>query len=108
MTGKLDPDYEREVDQMTARLERDYANAEKRVEASERRAARIERVKESAQTARDKKGYERDLAAAWEQVSARRDELARLASLMSASPASAAHRGTKSFRTVPAKHGPSF
>lgn len=101
MTGRLDPAYEREVEAYTARLERDYANAQKRLEAAERKQERLARLLEAATSSKSRKRMERDAQEAWALVEERRLELMRLSSMMTAVPASASHRGTKSFTKVP-------
>lgn len=105
MTGKLTPEYEREVEQSTARLEQQYLQAQKSFAAAERRAmkkaARVanERTKASGQRAK------REVQLAWLQVEERRRELNALSRLMTTTPASAKNRGTSSWKPVPNRHG---
>jgi hypothetical protein len=108
MTGKIDPEYQREVDATTHRLERDWANAQKSLEAATRRAERAERVAEVAKGRKRERSARDTLALAWATVELRRAELDRLGRIMSTSPAAAIHRGDKSFRPVPVRHGAAF
>jgi len=101
MTGKLDPDYEREVEASTTKLEVAYERAVRRAEAVEKRISRAAhkmgtaKVKKSRETAR----REHELALA--EYEDRLREIREIESLMQSSPASSVHRGTKSFRPVP-------
>jgi predicted nucleic acid-binding Zn-ribbon protein len=104
MTGRLDPDYEAEVERMTVSREVAYASAQRRLDAAERKAKRLEHRLDTA-TGKTKRLTKRELATAWEAVEARRAELESLARGMTSTPASAQNRGTKSFRPVPVRHG---
>lgn len=90
----LDDDYARQVQRSTDKLERAYARAQKRVEQAEARLAKARRDEQT----RRKAHVLAQLEAA---VQARRDELEEYRRMMVGVPASAAHRGTKSFRPVP-------
>lgn len=94
----LDEVYQREVDRSTSKLERQYARAEKRVEQAEGRLAKARRDERTKTKAR----VLAELEAA---LQIRRDELEELRRMMVAVPASAAHRGTRSFRPVPVGRG---
>lgn len=108
MTGKVQPEYQAQVDRSTHRLEREYLAQEKRVIAAGARAAKAQRQLDAATGARARRLGAHDLAVAWELVQIRREELDRLARLMSQAPQSAAHRGNASFRPIPPTHGIKF
>jgi DNA repair exonuclease SbcCD ATPase subunit len=93
---ELSESYEREVQRSTEKLERDYRRALKRVEQAE---ARLARAKEPAKRRPAVKQHV--LAQLEAEVAARREELEEFRRMMQASPASAAHRGTRSYRPVP-------
>lgn len=90
----VDEAYAREVERDTARGEARYRRAAARVEAAEKHLARLERQR----GAKSKTRQIREAAAA---VELRRQELATLHGVMQAAPASAIHRGRRSFRPVP-------
>lgn len=104
MTGKLDPDYEAEVERMTVSREVAWAAAERRLAAAERKAERLARIAESA-TGKTKRMTKKDLSAAWAMVELRRTELEELARGMTWTPAPRKNRGTDSYRPVPIRHG---
>ena len=105
MTGRLDPDYEREVERQTAQRVTRFEAAERALEAATKRAQKAERKAAEASTTKAKRLTARELTAAWELVEHRRNELDNLHRLMTATPAGSANRGTKSFRQVPARQG---
>lgn len=88
-------EYQAEVDAATDKLDRAYAKASRRLAAAERRLAV---AVADCNTANRRTA----LAAA---VELRRSELESIAILMRASPQSAHHRGTKSYRPVPKPGG---
>lgn len=90
----LDDAYEREVQRSTDKLERAYARAQKRVTQAEGRLAKAQREERT----RRKAHVLAQLEAA---LQARRNELEEYRRMMVGVPASAAHRGTRSFRPVP-------
>lgn len=92
----LDEAYQRQVDRSTSKLERQYAQAEKRARQAK---ARLERARRDTRT---KKQQLTELEAL---VQIRLDELEEYRRIMVAAPASATHRGTKSFRPVPHRDG---
>lgn len=98
-TDPVTPEYQAEVDRATTKLMRDYERAQRRLEAAEQRLQRAE----SAATRRKKSArvlaHETRVAA--ELVELRREELQHIEALMKSVPASAEHRGTRSFRPVP-------
>lgn len=104
MTGRLDPDYEAEVERMTQSREVAFAAAQRRLAAAERKAQRLSQRLESS-TGKTKRLTKKELVLAWEAVEARRSELESLSSLMTSTPAPAKNRGTKSFRPVPIRQG---
>lgn len=108
MTGLIPADYQREVDKTTDRLEREYVAEQKRLAAAEKRAERADRAVKSAGPGSAKRQAEKDRVLAQQLVEARRAELGRLQRLMSEAPASSVHRGRKSFRPVPVRHGSAF
>lgn len=93
--------YQRQVDRSTERLMREYLQAQARLEAAERRAEKASRVA-GRHSSRKRVA---DAEAAWAIVELRRIELEKYNRMLKASPASAAHRGTKSFRPVPTTEG---
>lgn len=94
----LDEEYQRQVDRSTSKLERQYVRAQKRVEQAE---GRLQRAKQDTH----RKVKATLLAQLEAELQARRDELEEYRRMMVGVPASAAHRGTKSFRPVPvARH----
>ena len=90
----LDERYEREVQRSTEKLERLYARAEKRARRAEERLNRAQQD--------PKHQTKRHLIAQLEaEVELRRVELEEYRRMMVTVPASAEHRGRKSFRPVP-------
>lgn len=90
----VDDAYEREVQRSTSRLERLYARAQRRAERAE------ERLRKARSDGR-KKVAAHVLAQLEAVVQMRRDELEEYRRMMVGVPASADHRGTRSFRPVP-------
>lgn len=93
-------EYQHEVDRSTAKLEREYAQAQKRLESAERRAEKAgpkppQQSKRSTARGRDKK-----LMDLWEEVEARRQELMSIERLMSGSYSGQRHQGRGSFKPV--------
>lgn len=88
---EVDPAYQAEVDRSTAKLERAYRDAQRRVE---RAAGRLRK----AEAGRVQAAQLRGLRAEWERRVA---DLAELERLMQASPAGAAHRGTRGWQKAP-------
>jgi hypothetical protein len=111
MTGKLDPDYEAEVDKATQKLQAKWEKAQRKLEAArlsaEESLRRIEKAeKNKAATAEAKKNkqiaemeYQRALVL----IAEREAELLELEMMMTSTPAGSQNRGKKSFRSVPAK-----
>lgn len=91
----VDPDYEAEVQRCTQRAEKAHERARRRLERAEARLASAKAHK----TAKNKKRQIAELTAI---VELRREELEQLRRTMQNVPASAQHRGTKSYRPVPA------
>lgn len=87
-------EYQAEVDRHTAKAEARYRAACRRVDRAEARLARL-------QAKRGTPPLARQIAEAAALVELRQRELDALHSLMQAAPASAVHRGRKSFRPVP-------
>jgi hypothetical protein len=92
-SAEVDPAYQAEVDRATQAGEREFAARQARLARAEARLAAARR--EHGNAARKRAAR---LAAL---VELRRAELEDYRRLLVASPASAAHRGTKSFRPVP-------
>lgn len=90
--------YEAEVRRSTERGERLYRQAEKRLHQAERR---LERVR----TAKSAKNRTRQIAELEALVELRRTELDNYRRLMESTAASSEHRGRKSYRPVPTRHG---
>lgn len=101
-TDDVSAEYQAEVDRQTARRERDYEAASRRLQAAQSRRERIEHESVS-KTTREK--HARRLAAAIALVEVRRLELERIDQQMRTSPQAAQHRGTGSFRPVPINQG---
>lgn len=93
----LDEVYQREIERSTSKLERQYARAQKRVREAE---TRLDRARQDTR----RKVTANLLAQLEAQLQARRDELEEFRRMMIGVPASAAHRGTRSFRPVPLAH----
>lgn len=85
--------YQREVDRSTDRGDRAYARAVKRLEAAERRLARVAAIPQATRSVVKEQ-------AARLIVEARREELVILARQMQATPASSVHFGVGSYRGV--------
>lgn len=103
MTGHIDPEYQREVDRSTNKLEIEYARETRKLIADERRHARLARTAPNAKTRGTRSHREREMRDLWTAIEARRVELRRMERLMSASPQSSSHRGTGSYRPVPVR-----
>jgi hypothetical protein len=111
MTGKLDPEYEAEVEKATQKLQAKWEKAQRRLESArlsaEESLRRFEKAeKNKAATAEAKKNrqiaevqYQRALIL----IAEREAELVELEMMMTSTPAGSQNRGTKSFRAVPAK-----
>lgn len=98
---KSDPiseDYQAEVDRATAKLEKQYEAAQRRLEAAIRKA-------EAAQGRAKGKGKSKSEIELWALVELRRKELAQIAALMHPSGAGVKHRGRASFTPVPRDGG---
>ena len=103
--GRVDARYMAEVEQMTrARVAR-YERAEAALLAAEKRRARAAQLVADARSGRERSSARRAAARADELLEERRRELEALSRLMSSAPASAQHRGTRSHRPVPVRHG---
>lgn len=104
MPGRVDNDngwaerVEREATQQSQQHARAYEKAQERLARAEQR---LERVRNRAGV----QSSTRAIAAAEAFVEQQRQELLAIDALMKASPASAAHRGRKSFRPVPYSEG---
>lgn len=94
-------EYQREVDRATDKAVVAYERGRRRLEAAELRLRKAEDAALRSGDRRKQKERARELAVAAELVELRREELQRLEALMQASPASAEHRGKRSFRPVP-------
>lgn len=101
MTGKLDPDYEREVEASTMKLEVAYEKAKRRAEAAEKRISRAAHKMEHAKVKRSRETARKEHIAALAEYEARLKELEELQALMTSTPAGSSNRGTKSYRHVP-------
>ena len=101
-TDDVDPEYQAEVDRHTARREKEFRDAQRRLRVAQDRADRIQRETVSRAT---KKSHERRLVDALAAVELRRIELEKYQRLMNASPQSAQHRGGMGHRPVPINHG---
>lgn len=98
----ITPEYQAEVDRSTNKAMLEYAPAQRRLEAAERRLRKAEEASRAAGARKKVKATAaRELAVAAELVELRREELQRLEALMKNVPASAEHRGKRSYRPVP-------
>lgn len=95
---EVTPEYQAEVDRTTESAQRRYRIAEQRLAAAERKAEQLQGQKVKAAQQRQ---HKRDLATAMALVELRRGELEELARMMQTAPATAGHRGRKSYRPVP-------
>lgn len=107
MTGKLDPDYEAEVERSTAKLEKEWERAQKRVEsakiAAEKARVRAAYVEQQRAEKLERQEAERQYKLALELLAEREEELRELEVMMTSSPAGSQNRGKKSYRPVPIK-----
>jgi multidrug resistance efflux pump len=111
MTGKLDPEYEAEVEKSTRKLEAEWAKAQKKLEGAKisaenarLRAERLEAVRESnRETKKEREEAEKSYRLALEVLAEREEELRELEIMMTTTPAGSQNRGAKSFRSVPVK-----
>lgn len=103
MTGKLDPDYERQVERSTRKLEVEYAKAYRRVEAVEKRALRAQLQSETLKAKKSRDKAKKEYKALILELEARRLELLELERMMTYTPAGSQNRGTKSFKPAPSK-----
>ncbi len=101
MTGKLDPDYEREVERSTTKLEVAYARAQRRLEAIEKRKQKLEHKIATTKTKKSKVVAEKELKKLLSEYVAREEELRTIVEMMTSTPAGSLHRGIKSFRPLP-------
>jgi hypothetical protein len=101
-SAEVSAEYQAEVDRATSAAERRFRVAQQRLESAERRRDRLQAQRVTAARARQ---HKRDLATALALVELRRAELEELARMMQSSPASAVHRGDRSYRPVPAGNG---
>lgn len=107
MTGKLDPDYEAEVERSTKKLEKEWQRAQKRLEsakiAAENARLRAEYVERQKAEKLERQAAEREYKLALELLAEREEELRELEVMMTSSPAGSQNRGKKSYRPVPTK-----
>jgi hypothetical protein len=94
----VDPAYQAEVERDTARGEREYRLRQERLACAEERLA-------AAQEAKGRRVSRRRMAELQADVELRRQELETYRRAMVASPASAEHRGVRSYRPVPPSNG---
>lgn len=111
MTGKLDPEYEAEVEKSTRKLESEWAKAQKKLENARInaenarfRSERLESIRESnRETKKEREEAEKSYRLALEVLAKREEELRELEIMMTSTPAGSQNRGTKSFKSVPIK-----
>lgn len=108
MEGKVDAKYMAQVERSTSKLEKQYAQTLKWIEAAERRAEKAQRRAETLKVSKARKQAQKDYLEAILVLEERRQELAQLARLMGMSPAGSQNRGTKSYRPALTTHGPIF
>lgn len=94
-TALVDDAYETQVQRSTDKAERQYAAAQRRLARAEERLTKAVSSKKTA----NRKRVIAELTAA---VELRREELENYRRLMTGVAASAQHRGTRSYRPVPA------
>jgi hypothetical protein len=92
-TGKLDPAYAAEVEAHTARRERKYEDALRRLESARKRHERAEQQRAIARTARERRAAHEQSIRLWSLVEDRLRELRVLESVMTEIPATRDHRG---------------
>jgi len=90
-SAEISEEYQREVDRATARLEKAYHQAQKRLLVAEHKAEKLQH---------SKKAKPHDIKVAWALVELRRLELNKYERMLMTSPQPAANRGTKSFRPI--------
>jgi hypothetical protein len=103
MTGKLDPDYERQVERSTSKLEAQYAKAQRRVEAMEKRVLHVQMQSETLKAKKSRDKAKKEYKTLILELEARRLELLELEKMMTYTPAGSQNRGTKSFKPAPSK-----
>lgn len=111
MTGKLDPEYEAQVEKATAKLSADWERAQKKLEAAKKsaesarlRAERLWTVQESNRKVKlEREEAEEAYRLALNALAEREEELRELEIMMTSTPAGSKNRGTKSYRVVPIK-----
>lgn len=96
--AEITPEYQAEVDRTMQRAEAEYRRAQAAVAAAERRLARLERRAEKEGRRRQ---LRQQITTAAALVELRRIELEKYHRMATASPASAEHRGVRSYRNVP-------
>lgn len=99
--AELDEAYEREVQRSTEKLERLYRRALKRVEQAEAKLAAARERIQAAKPRRRPAPKQHALVELELELETRRAELEEFRRMMISVPASAAHRGVRSFRPVP-------
>lgn len=103
MTGKLDPDYERQVERSTSKLEAQYAKTQRRVEAMEKRVLHVQMQSETLKAKKSRDKAKKEYKTLILELEARRLELLELEKMMTYTPAGSQNRGTKSFKPAPSK-----
>lgn len=111
MTGKLDPEYESEVEKATAKLSAEWERAQKKLEAAKKsaesarlRAERLWAIQESNREARlEREEAEKAYRLALDALAEREEELRELEIMMTSTPAGSQNRGNKSYRAVPVR-----
>lgn len=100
MTGKLDADYQAEVDASMERLSREYERELKALAIQERRRVKAENRSLNAATSAERREASARLRAIDEAIEARRQELLKLQRLMTEIPAPSRNRGSRTVRHV--------
>jgi hypothetical protein len=100
ITAEITPEYQRQVDRSTEKLEREYIQAQKRLEAAERRALKVGPEPHAKKRRSTADTREKRLIDLWAEVELRRQELMDIERLMHGSHVPQRNRGRGSFKPV--------
>lgn len=109
MDGRVDDAYLKQVDRATAKNETAFLQATRALNAAERRAARAQSAMQNIPpTGKARRRRGKEVEQAWKVVEDRRQELARLETLMRPVAPGTTHRGVAGYRGLPVQHDPKF
>ena len=100
MTGKLDPEYERQVERSTNKLEVEYAKAQRRFESLEKRIAKTQIQVDTLKVKKARDKAKKEYKNLIDELEERRAELLELERMMTYTPAGSQNRGSKSYRPI--------